>query len=1310
MRAIATAAACCATSAAAVAAAAAMAVAAAGLADDARAQLRFDFTGIQRTPAAVVDIALHNLRLAAGVLLCAALVPSLGRHARHAVSALLATVLVLNAAAVGVAIAAYGGRLLAATRVHLPLELAGLALAGGAYLQALRQPLRPLALALVGASCLALLLAAAAVETYLLGRPGMSSRARLLAIPLLWLPVLGAAWLYASTHDLGHTWRQFQRGRPLTWPPSTREGAAFDGLAGLPRLLGYVAIVLALTATAVVVARAVHRRRRARAVTRWELRLGRDDLANPYRVQEAFEGITGAIAARWYERIWRGCDHFALETHRLPDLSIRFTVAAPRELGPAIRGPLEDLYPDVELIETAGAPTWARTVVRVEQARAVRALDPDQPQLRARLLGVARRAARPRTITRPPSNSSSLRHPAFVHRRARRLLKRRERALQHADHRDERELGIDSVVEAKELKGALELQHRSLLYFDLRVAGTDPTTVRRAAGLHAQLRSENALVPRQMRVRRRLYARRVELAMPNPLPGLRRGVLSTSELATLWQLPRARVKHARLPRAAVRRAIAPPDIDRDPERVLLRDERGPVWIAPADRKYGHALIGGQGGGKSSVMARHFANDVQDPDRAVILIDPKGPLAELCLGLVPAGRTVHYLDLGRPEAGFNPLAIDATPGVRAAAFVQALIDANPPGAIQAASDSFLRQAVAAVCAIEPEPTLWHVYAMLDFAGASSYRERAIPRLDTVQGADFARNYWHNEFPALVGDRGWAAQALNPPRNKLERLISTREIDTLLRHPHAIDLDEILERGEILIVAGAKAAVGEDNTILVTQLLLQFLHRAIQARQQLDRGRAWPRVAAHRRGPQRPHPIGGQDARRGPLRRPRRRLRLAVHRPDPRRGHPLRRPLTAAVDLDLPHARDGGRPLTRGPGHGGLLRPHLRRPRRTRTPALLSRRRRQAPDPPGHQPLGRRRRPTRRLPRPHAADGTARRRRARRGAPRRPARPRRPPPRVPSRPDPAIRSRTPETRRGRRGAGTAGASRPARTCGNRGRADHVLRPRLMLPASYTDLIRYDGAAVATRPTRSDGAVRDPTTRRRDPRRHLALQVPHRHPATRAALARLRAARRSQAPHQALPRRPRRALPTRSPAPAGRSPGPTTSATTATACSAGPALLDRHARFELRTIYDYRYVLHEIHLNAWILAWRRLLGPALLAWSGETEFEPPAEASGGQMRLDDDRTVRSLRWPTPRLVRPDAILEIERRDGGSRAYLIEYDRTRRIDKNYGKFLRYDTFLCWWWRHTRCSRTATTPRSCCSSAKTTSNERRSSTPPTGN
>ena len=47
---------------------------------------------------------------------------------------------------------------------------------------------------------------------------------------------------------------------------------------------------------------------------------------------------------------------------------------------------------------------------------------------------------------------------------------------------------------------------------------------------------------------------------------------------------------------------------------------------------------------------------------------------------------------------------------------------------------------------------------------------------------------------------------------------------------------------------------------------------------------------------------------------------------------------------------------------------------------------------------------------------------------------------------------------------------------------------------------------------------------------------------------------------------------------------------------------------------------------------------------------------------------------------MLEIERVDSGpgARTFLIEYDRTRRVDKNYGKFRRYDAFLNWWWRLT--------------------------------
>jgi hypothetical protein len=279
----------------------------------------------------------------------------------------------------------------------------------------------------------------------------------------------------------------------------------------------------------------------------------------------------------------------------------------------------------------------------------------------------------------------------------------------------------------------------------------------------------------------------------------------------------------------MRRAVAPPQASRAPELELLRDEHGPVGLAPDDRKYGHALIGGQGGGKSSVLLRHLLIAARDRQRAVLSLDGKGPTAEAALGMIPADRAVHYLDLGQPQIGFNPLQIGASAGTTAAVFVQALIEANPPGAIQAASDSFLRQAIAAICMVEPNPTLWHVYRMLEFGNRADYRQSVVDRLEEVPGADFARTYWRREFPALLSDRGYAAQALNPPRNKLERLISTRETDLLLRHPELLYLAGLIGRGEVLGVSGGKSTIGEDNAKLRLQLLLQLLHREIQAQQ-------------------------------------------------------------------------------------------------------------------------------------------------------------------------------------------------------------------------------------------------------------------------------------------------------------------------------------------------------------------------------------------------------------------------------------------------------------------------------------------------
>lgn len=129
-----------------------------------------------------------------------------------------------------------------------------------------------------------------------------------------------------------------------------------------------------------------------------------------------------------------------------------------------------------------------------------------------------------------------------------------------------------------------------------------------------------------------------------------------------------------------------------------------------------------------------------------------------------------------------------------------------------------------------------------------------------------------------------------------------------------------------------------------------------------------------------------------------------------------------------------------------------------------------------------------------------------------------------------------------------------------------------------------------------------------------------------------------------------------------------------------IGRRQRYEPRAVYDYSYVLHDIQLNAWLIAWRAALGERLVDWHGETHIEPPPLARRGQLPLDQDWSVEGIAKGAARPVRPDALVKVARDGTGNeppRTFLIEFDRTRRVDKNYDKFRRYDAFATAWWRH---------------------------------
>lgn len=124
----------------------------------------------------------------------------------------------------------------------------------------------------------------------------------------------------------------------------------------------------------------------------------------------------------------------------------------------------------------------------------------------------------------------------------------------------------------------------------------------------------------------------------------------------------------------------------------------------------------------------------------------------------------------------------------------------------------------------------------------------------------------------------------------------------------------------------------------------------------------------------------------------------------------------------------------------------------------------------------------------------------------------------------------------------------------------------------------------------------------------------------------------------------------------------------------------------IFDYRYVIHDLRTNEWVLRYRDLLGERLLDWAGpdESRFEPPKKTRDEEYMSRATAIMGDCGWhayDVPgecfRPVQPDAVLDVRMGDGDAHA-LIEYDRTRRVDKNFTKFQRYDTLLTVWWRAT--------------------------------
>jgi Replication-relaxation len=670
-------------------------------------------------------------------------------------------------------------------------------------------------------------------------------------------------------------------GRLVRRSTSPGGGHLVSPLAGTARALwsrapaGALAPVMLVTAVgaalAVCLAFARRQARRRRRYVRLRVAPYRTDRASAEAVVTMFEALHKRLLRRWWRRLLSGQPGVALEVHHWCSTAARsrprerdhpqsgartqtqygpggpppvsafawMAVTCPRGSEKMVEAALRGAYPNCCLQPMRQAPSVPPVVVRLKKAgdfiKRVGALEHFEQEREPpvnRLLTAMGACGEPALVQLALTPA-----PAFLERLAKRVYKRHEARLSR-ERREHLAMRDRSMVEDTELRGGLDVQHRSLFFMDLRVAADSREACLRIASELRARRAENRLVERGTDLRHGLltiYGRRLQRGEGNPLPPFHKGVYASTELASLWQLPSSDYMTVPFARNALPLAPAPPSIMRPRDGSgTLRDALGAVSIHPDLRKQNTAVPGAVEQGKTSYLIATVAEDLRRERCAVIVLDPKGDAADAAISLVPPERTCTLLDFARPTCGFNPLAVDAPADVIADYVVAALKNLFDSADIRASSDRYLRNAVIAVLAYDRRSTLWDAARLLSVGEEGySYRRtvgahvRALPEVKEIS------EFFTAELVAQLADsRSTTTAKLDAPVNKLARLLNSASIKrVLLNDALRVDFERIIAGREVLVVKGALGAMGAGNTSVLMQLLVGMLDAALARQQDL-----------------------------------------------------------------------------------------------------------------------------------------------------------------------------------------------------------------------------------------------------------------------------------------------------------------------------------------------------------------------------------------------------------------------------------------------------------------------------------------------
>jgi hypothetical protein len=639
-------------------------------------------------------------------------------------------------------------------------------------------------------------------------------------------------------------------------------GGTASAVGGLLAAIWRIVRVALLVATVAIASYVGYRLllvRPRRRTARFEVIPYEGDIGRSGSITDTWDELVEALQPRYWERVARGVETIALELHNRRDpetgaLRIALAIVVPDEqrmidhVSSALRSTYENLR--LERLEGEDArPASIANPVRLKRSRSfvkarlptpVIASDGEEAQSEFaidRLKAAMEEMAVPATFSLAVWPS-----PASYERLGIGWLRAHERS--------EGDGSGSSSVSDEEIAGAAQgIAHRPLAFADIRIAADERRVAKQLARAYrgSTRRGEARFALRFVRLRSRLYARRIERGLGNPLPSFARGVYSTAELAGLWRLPNqfrnaARVEAHPMPRlrppAAMRR------VDDDEGMVLTEPGLGEgarrgLWLWPEDLESNMAVLGTIGAGKTTALCRAFRNLTrpapENANRMAVYVTPKGEDLERVLDSLETDKPVYVVDCLHPEIGFSPLRSSLPTAKKVEAVLEGMREmyrqADGDTQMYAATLAALQTYTVAIIELLRGPTF---HDLADPLSSTPRGERARGWLMSALRERPDLGYLHGEVEELVYQlkkaEGAFVQRIAAPRNKITRMRAD-PMARVLHHPLQLDLRRLMEERAVLVVCGQQGALGTEAMKGLLTIFLVMLLSTVLTQQEL-----------------------------------------------------------------------------------------------------------------------------------------------------------------------------------------------------------------------------------------------------------------------------------------------------------------------------------------------------------------------------------------------------------------------------------------------------------------------------------------------